>query len=96
MCGSSPSATKEQVHRPNDTDLQGQTRLHDMRLMVPQEEGIILKDPQSEWKPDDRRMGAWMKLKPEYTNAYEVQMHGANQTIDLEPCCTLLITVAAT
>ena len=53
------------------------TRLHDVRLMVPQEEGIILKSPQSQWTPDNRSLGAWMKLKPEYTKAYEVKMQAA-------------------
>ena len=45
--------------------------------MVAQEEGIILKNPQSQWKPDDRSLGAWMKLKPEYTYAHEVGLHMA-------------------
>ena len=38
-----------------------------------QEEGVILKNPDSEWKPDERRLGSWVKLKPEYTRNYEVR-----------------------
>ena len=41
-------------------------------LCVRQEEGVILKNPDSEWKPDDRRLGSWVKLKPEYARSYEV------------------------
>jgi len=37
-----------------------------------QEEGLILKNPESEWKPDDRK--SWVKLKPEYARSYEVSM----------------------
>ncbi len=39
-----------------------------------QEEGLILKNPESAWKPDDRRLGSWVKLKPEYARSYEVSM----------------------
>ncbi len=51
--------------------------LHEVVLMVLQEEGIILKNPGSEWKPTNRSVDAWMKLKPEYNNAYEVKLHPA-------------------
>jgi ATP-dependent DNA ligase len=30
-----------------------------------QEEGIVLKQPGSRWRPNDRS-GAWLKLKPDY------------------------------
>jgi len=52
-----------------------------------QEEGIILKNPQSQWKPDDRSLGAWLKLKPEYTNAHEVRLHAACRVHEAWPCC---------
>jgi hypothetical protein len=48
-----------------------------------QEEGVILKNPESEWKPDDRRLGSWVKLKPEYTRNYEV--HNALEGLVFSP-----------
>ena len=32
----------------------------------------MLKNPESEWKPDDRRLESWVKLKPEYVRRFEV------------------------
>ena len=32
------------------------------------EEGIVLKDPESVYKPGVRSKGGWLKIKPEYTN----------------------------
>ena len=51
-----------------------------------QEEGIILKNPDSEWKPGDRRLGSWVKIKPEYTRNYEVRsvaIHQATCVVDI-------------
>ena len=42
------------------------------KAVVPHEEGLVLKNPESEWKPDDRRLGSWVKLKPEYVRRYQV------------------------
>ncbi len=52
-----------------------------------QEEGIILKNPQSQWKPDDRSLAAWMKLKPEYTHAHEVSLRAARRGDETWPYC---------
>ena len=32
------------------------------------EEGIVLKDPESVYKPNARSGGGWLKIKPEYNN----------------------------
>jgi DNA ligase-4 len=33
------------------------------------EEGIVLKDPESVYKPNVRSRGGWLKIKPEYSNS---------------------------
>lgn len=32
------------------------------------EEGLVLKDPDSVYKPNVRNKGGWVKVKPEYSN----------------------------
>ncbi len=32
------------------------------------EEGLVLKDPDSVYKPNVRNKGGWVKIKPEYSN----------------------------
>ena len=32
------------------------------------EEGLVLKDPESVYKPNVRNKGGWVKIKPEYSN----------------------------
>jgi DNA ligase-4 len=32
------------------------------------EEGLLLKDPDSVYKPNIRNKGGWVKVKPEYSN----------------------------
>jgi ATP-dependent DNA ligase len=40
-------------------------------LVVLQDEGIVCKQLESPWKPDDRS-GAWVKMKPEYIGQQEL------------------------
>ena len=61
---------------------------------VLQEEGLILKNPDSEWKPDDRRLGSWVKLKPEYTREYEVRSGAAHQPSRARSSCILARTTS--
>lgn len=38
--------------------------------VLPQEEGLVLKQPDSPWRANDRS-GAWVKVKPEWVRLYD-------------------------
>ena len=57
-----------------------------------QEEGLILKNPESEWKPTDR---SWVKLKPEYARSYEVSICVCGSIPVARPCSTAIVSGGA-